>query len=399
MISFSCSNCGKQFRVSPYKGGKMARCPGCGTMLHIPSASGTRPAPPGVRPPAPLAGLINRPHYPRRHHRGGAQAGSPGLGRRRANMVFLAITLLIGFLMPIVTPTLVGREAKFVNLTVLTQEEQSWELKLLCLAPGIAGVTLLLLQGLAKHPVRGIVMIILASLPSIPLIVSFLSFLSNAEGNLPAAIPEPIMSALTDITCRLLLLFVSSFVGLVAILAGIRSRMYRPDSPVSYWFGVAGAAAWFGFLLLPVLPKEFGYVLLVLPLKIINKAGAGGVSMGLIVMIVCTIISAVICIANRPGPDMRKVVGQAGVAFWTLTVGFFVGILCMFSQFFGNFPLFLLFVKGLCWALGMYLLLPSGIADLIIGPPRRHHTHREPHETHGTHGEPPTHPDPHRRVV
>lgn len=42
MIEFQCQSCGKYLRVSDAKAGKKGKCPGCGEMLHVPSAG---PAP------------------------------------------------------------------------------------------------------------------------------------------------------------------------------------------------------------------------------------------------------------------------------------------------------------------------------------------------------------------
>jgi len=305
-------------------------------------------------------------------------------------MVFLAMMLLVGFLMPFVVDNYIAgrRQAIFANLTILNDADESWESKLICLSPGIAGVVLLFLQALARHPVRGIVMVALALLPGLVL-------MSNEH------VRESMKMSITFLPGDILLIQFLMLVAPVALLAGIRSRMYRPDSAASYWFGVAGAAAWFALLILPVLPSELGLMFLLVPLKMIGQPDAGGPAMGLIVLIVCTTISGVMCILNRPSQDMLKAAGSAAGAFWTLAVGFFVGFLCIIGQVLNSFPGFVAVIKLTCWLLGMYLLLPSGIADLIIGHPHHHphHEHHESHEVHEVHDEPMPRSGPRRRVV
>jgi len=386
MISFSCDNCGKKFKVSSDKGGKTAKCPACGHMLRIPAANGAPPVPPGVRP---LTGTSSHaPHRPGLHYRrhAGAHTRSIQAGRQRANMIFLGVILLIGFVIPEIKVNNIGqRRAEFVNITSMAREDVSMQDKVLYLAPGVAGMGLLMLQGFTKHPVRGAVIIFLAAMPVLIVLTNL-----QAIGVL-GAIQRYIS---VEAAFEMLVVFLGMIVAPVALLVGVRSRGYRPDSPASYWFGVVGAGAWFVFLVMPILPAEAGYIFLILPIKLIGRAGAGGVSMGLLVLVVCTIISAVICIINKPTSEARKARSQANLAFWTLVIGFLVFMLCVSGQFIKNFPTFINTIKSLCWFMGTFLLFPAGITDLVVGR-AHHHKHRSP-ETEHPHTAPPDIP---RRVV
>ena len=373
MISFSCNNCGQRFKVSSDKGGKRAKCPGCGCIMHIP-VDGATPLPPAIRPATGISSHAS--HRPAHHHRrhAGPHDRSVQAGRQRANMTLLGIVLLIGFVMPIIqiNPFTGQRHGEFVSITIMGAEHIPIQLQVLFLAPGVAGIGLLMLQGFTKHPVRGAVIIFLAAMPTL---IS-LTNLQTVEALTAFPRHVPAQAAFT-----MLVFFLGWFVAPVALLVGIRSRGYRPGSSAAYWFGVAGAGVWFAFLVMPILPAEAGYIFLMLPIKLIGRPGAEGVSMGLLVLVVCTIISSVLCIINKPTSEPRKARKQAGMAFWTLVFGFVVFILCISGQFIDSFPAFINTLKYLCWFLGMFLLFPAGITDLVVGR-ARHHKHESPETPH-----------------
>jgi len=301
-------------------------------------------------------------------------------------MILLGVMLLIGYGMPIIHINPSGqRYGEFVNITIMGAENVSIQRKVLYLAPGVAGIGLLMLQGFTKHPVRGAVIIFLAAMPEL------ISLINLQTIKAPTAFQRhiPAQAAFT-----MLVFFLGRFVAPVALLVGIRSRGYRPGSSVAYWFGVAGAGAWFAFLVMPILPAKVGYIFLAFPIKLIGQPGAGGLSMGLLVLVACTIISSVLCIINKPTSEPRKARKQANLAFWTLVFGFVVFMLCISGQFIRDFPTFINTLKELCLSLGMFLLFPAGITDLVVG--RAHHYKHRSHETPHPHTAGPDIP---RRVV
>ena len=379
MISFSCDNCGKEFNVSSDKGGKTAKCPGCGHLLHIP-VDGANPPPPGIRPAVAIPSRAS--HRPARHHRLSAEAHarSSQAARQRANMILLSVVLLIGFAMPTVqfNPFTQERTAELVNITVLTSEHAPMQLKIFCLAPCVAGIGLLILQGFTKHPIRGVIVIFLAVIPAI-IALTGLKSMGPSVAFIRHIPPEAAL--------RMLVNFMGMFVAPIALLVGVRARGYRPDSSVAYWFGVGGAVAWFAFLLIPVQSAQNGYISLMFPIKLIGRPNAGGLSMGLLVLMVCTSVSAILCITNKPASETQKARSQANMAYWTLAVGFFVFLLCISGRYIENFASFINSIKGLCWFVGMGLLIPVGVTDLVVG--RAHHHKHRSHETPHPHTAPP----------
>ena len=57
MIAFTCSNCGKTFRVPDEYAGRSARCRICGNQVTVPTVSAA-PAPVPVEPPPPVAPAV-----------------------------------------------------------------------------------------------------------------------------------------------------------------------------------------------------------------------------------------------------------------------------------------------------------------------------------------------------
>jgi hypothetical protein len=370
MISFSCDNCAKRFKVPDDKGGKTAKCPGCGHLLYIPLANGAQPD----------SGAPHQtPHHTpgQHHHHIGARNRPSQASRQRANMIFLGALLLVGFVMPVIAvdPSTQQAEVIFVNMAF---ENAPFQAIVFLLAPGVAGVGLLVLQGVTKHPVRGIAVLFLAVMPILPTVAD--PQIMRVYGALGGY-------AQTEFTFYMLVLFLGLFVAPVALLAGIRSRGYRPASAPAYWFGVSGAAAWFTFLVIPALPSEAGRIFLMFPIKLISNTGANGASMGLLILMACMSISALVCITNKPVAEIKQVRKQANLAFRVLLAGFIVATLCISTQVIRNFPGFMLAVKFTCWFGGMFLLLPAGITDLIVGRPG-HHRH-QPAEPENRYTAPP----------
>jgi DNA-directed RNA polymerase subunit RPC12/RpoP len=386
MISFSCDNCGNNFKVPQNKGGKNAKCPACGHLIHIPSPSGSAPRPLDVRSAADE--ILQPSHRPVRnqHAHEDAQLRGSLAGRQRANLILLGVILLTGFIIPVVITHSTGaRSAEFVNITILVKDRVPVSIKVLALTPAIAGIALLILQNVAKHPLRGSVIIFLAMTPILIILADLqnIGVLNQLESNLPpgSSLRNPVV-------------FLGLFVAPVAMLVGIRSRTYRPDSPIAYWFGVAGAAAWFIFLIAPVLNADNGHMFMMLPVKMIERSGLSGVSMGLLVMMAALAISGAICIINKPTKDAQKARNLAGMAYWISLAGVTVFMLCIYGEVFADFPGMIHMIQFLCLFGGMSLLLPTGITDLVVGR-IHHHEHEASRSTH-PHTDPPDIP---RRAV
>jgi hypothetical protein len=289
--------------------------------------------------------------------------------------------------MPVIhyNPITQEKRSEFINLTTLTNDAAPASVKVLCLIPGVAGLGLLILQTVSKHPVRGIVIIFMSLTP-------FIIALTDLR----------IVDAVTQIGARLppdaefatLLGFLGLFVAPVLLLAGIRSRSYRPDSQAAYWFGAIGAGFWFAFLTIPALPAEGGHIFMIAPVKMLGKTGLERLAIGLIALLACTSASALVCVANGPSGNTMKARNQANLSFWTLVVGQIVWMLFLASAVIESFPDIVGSIKSLCLFGGMFLLLPTGITDIVVG--RAHHHHQESVQTDHPHTPPEDTP---RRMV
>ncbi len=370
MISFSCNNCGKGFRVSGDKGGKTARCPGCGHLLQVPVANNApRPTEVRQRQNEPSHNSEHR----RRHHQISPEvhARAKLAGRQRANLILLGVVLLIGFLMPIVHDNGPQRPRSFdmVNITILGKiPAPPMSIKVICLVPGVAGVGLLVLQVLTKHPLRGIMILFMAVVPIL---------IALADLQLVRAMTGSQKATPTGNTLAMTLCFLGLFAAPVAMLVGIRSRSYQPDNHTAYYFGVAGAVLWLVFLVTPALPAEMGHIFLMVPIKLITNTGPSAQSIGLIAIAACMTVTAALCIVNTPSTEFMKARKLAGTAFLTFIIGVTVLLLCLVGQAVGSFPLLVATIKYVCWFGGVFMLLPAGITDLVVG-----HIHHPKHARH-----------------
>ena len=362
MISFSCKKCSKSFKVPDSKGGKDAKCPGCGHLLHIPMPGGAAPQPLALR--ATTSESMETSDRRHRYHAIDADTKIRArlAGRQRANMILLGVILLIGFLMPVYLrgePTF-----SFINISILGVAEAPIWVKILALIPGVAAIGLFILQATTKHPIRGSVMIFMACMP-------FFILLSQTQNINNIALVQfiPIKAAFT-----LFLVFLGLIAAPLALLIGMRSRSYKPRSDAAYWVGIGGAVSWFFFLVAPVLPSEQGTMFMMIPIKLINTPESGVLPLGLLLAMVCMSISAVLCVLSRPTFPEAKVRNQNNTAYLTLVIGFVVFILSISTVIVTSFPAFVAMIKILCVVMGVFLLFSAGVTDLLVGHIyHRHH--------------------------
>lgn len=365
MISFSCNNCGKGFRVPSDKGGKTAKCPVCGHLLQIP-VSGEAPPPMAVR-----RTVGQSPRGPERHPR--YRHISPEdhdraklAGRQRANLIMLGVILLIGFILPVIQDNGPGkpRSVDIANITILTQQRAPISLKVLCLAPGVAGIGLIVLQAATRHPVRGVLILFMALTPI---------FVSMIDFQITQAVVPGAASVQHENTLAMTLGFMGIFIAPLAMLTGARARSYRPDSMTAYCFGIAGAVLWLLFLITPSLPSEQGSIFLMMPFELLKHDATTKMGMGLIALAASMTLAAAVCIINAPSTDPGRARKHAALAFRAMCVGVGVFLLFLGGMFMTSFPAIVAGLKALCWFGGMHLLLPTGATDLIVGHIHHHH--------------------------
>lgn len=341
MIAFSCGKCHKRYRVSLDRAGRWAKCPACGNRMSIPYQS-------------ELAGMMQVPApYLRAYVPLSFEAGL-----RSRNMIVLGVLLLVGFLMPIVD----GANVKFPNFAVFSAGGAPWQLFVIMLAPGVAGLAMILLAWLGRHPVRGIVTI---ALPLLPVLVLMLD----------AEVRRSFSFTFRDMPGEIILAVLLLNLGWIGLLVGARARWYRPRRRAAYWIGLAGAIAFMVFLMLPIMPAEAGHIPLITAFKMFEVPPMRLVAFGVVAWIACTVPAGVLCLMTDPGKSADFARRRAGGAFRLLIAGAAAFGLCAATALLQNAraagvvtPVFTALIKFGCWGVGMILLLPTGITDLVVGP-------------------------------
>jgi hypothetical protein len=127
--------------------------------------------------------------------------------------------------------------------------------------------------------------------------------------------------------------------------------------------------------LLPVLPSEAGGIFLVAPFKILGEGGGVVMGLGLLGTIACLVGSSILCIMNvRPRRDAESL-GQRASQFLVIALVTF-GVCILIEMIRGLtqagapgiavLAVFLALVKGACCLVGLLLLLPVGLSDLVV---------------------------------
>ena len=341
MIAFSCSRCHKRYRVSRDRAGRWAKCPACGNRMSIPYQS----EPAGMmQVPAPYL----RAYVPL----------SFEARLRSRNMILLGVVLLVGFLMPIVD----GANFEFPNFAVFSAAGAPWQMFVIMLAPGVAGMAMILLARLGRHPVRGIVTV---ALPLLPVLV----LMTDEE------VRRSFSFTFKNMSGELILAVLLLNLGWIGLLVGARARWYRPRRGAAYWIGLAGAIAFGVFLMMPIMPAEAGHIPLITAFKMFEAPPIRLVAFGVVAWIDCTVLAGVLCLMTAPGKSADFARRRARGAFLLLIAGAAAFGLCAATALLQNAraddvvaPVLTALIKFGCWGVGMILLLPTGITDLVVGP-------------------------------
>lgn len=287
--------------------------------------------------------------------------------RRRRNIILIGAALVLSFLLPVVS--VIGRaiHVSFPNIEGLWTAGLGPAARLLLLSPLVIGAAVIATGALAPVRARGLALIALGLLPPAillpaPQVQDFLYVATTALS------PEGWQSLALQASW--------GYLAWIGMLVGCRARYYRPRSRVACAFGVAGAAVCFMGLLLPFLPPEKGLLPLVAPFLMLRhglRAVAGG---GMILAIACTAAAGVVNLANHRRRSDERVEELATISFRLFVAGQVVGVAVLIFTMMAavsaagagaSIAFLLLLLKYATWGVGLALLVPVGIADLIVG--------------------------------
>jgi hypothetical protein len=292
-----------------------------------------------------------------------ATAYDPTEDARKRNLIWLGVVILIGFLMPVIGQDRGGEtKVAFPNIEALGEGAPAGAV-LICLYPLFAGAAVIFLATLVRGPGRSAALIGLGVLFLI-LVVATLHELTG--GLFGPAFGRGMAASATA----------SMVIGLcafIALLVGIRARYYRPVCQPAAIIGMIGAFLYFLTLVMPVGPS----IPLIAPFQLLSLSGGHPMTVLLAFTMLgtmgCLIAASVLCIIN--GSPRWNAQALANRAFSLLVFGFALQLPCALIMVAGGARgpglLFVLFVvtfvtKVLCWILGLLLLIPVGLTDLLV---------------------------------
>lgn len=281
-----------------------------------------------------------------------------------AALVTTGILALLGFTLPI----LVGERLVFLNVEAFRNEAPiPGFIKFLFLYPLLAGIFIIVVSTAARGLSRGITLLGLGLL-TLALQIAGASEFSNVMA--PAVLKFPGNAQF------LILAILTGFAGWSMLYAGALVSSISPSSRLPKVIAGVGGGVFLLHLLLPVLPTEAGSLLIVTPIKALARGGIEGPALGMFVIVLLSMVfnltaSVMGCVLAGTGPQSRGLSRTTGILAR-------IGIFCLLL-----FPLVVtavapnmhpterlytavLIAKLLCWNIGIFAVLPFGLADLLL---------------------------------
>jgi len=280
--------------------------------------------------------------------------------RRRRRIRKLGIILLLGFLLPVLSPRTFegGVRTTFLNFEILGESSAPGLARFMFLYPGLAGIAVIILAAY-RGAARSVGLICVGILPLVvlaldPDVQEAASVLSSFPG------------------ARSIWAAVFSLAGCGGILAGIRALHYRPGSRPAAVIGAVGGGLYLVSLFLPVLPKEMGRIAFLVSFKVFGQPSSIPLGLGMLGQMVCLMLASVICLMTLARMPAARELADGAFKFviWSAVVYLLGVILQTLFTMDGPASHFLCFlsvmVKVTFWVVGLFLLLPVGLADLIV---------------------------------
>jgi len=281
--------------------------------------------------------------------------------RRSRHCFLVGLALILGIVFPIINRTFFSGEGYSIAFPLFGGAGVSGTALAVNWAILLVGIGISILSKNQYQGIRGGVMVGLAILNLV----------------LGLVFENPFEGIRGDQETLAALLAVAAFAGWVCLVAGARARHFRPDSGGAHMVGLIGGVVVLAVLVIPILPEDAGYVLVLTPFKVFGPFGEAGPSavysglilMALMAMIIC---SAILCITNNPTKSFDAVSDSALTAFQLAVLivpSIFVASIVVLSMQYGEFPALwaIINLSKVCLiSAGIIFLLPVGISECIL---------------------------------
>ncbi len=283
--------------------------------------------------------------------------------RGAAPAVSVGILAVIGFALPV----LAGRELVFPSLLPFTSEGRMFtvEMILLLMYPLIAGIATIVAAAVARGRLRGGILVGLG----------LLTVVVNLTGaNVLPQFSQMLAQGVSDSARTAALTVLLGFAGWSLLWAGAGVVAGREWDRLPKILAAVGGALFVLHLLLPILPSQAGATLLGFPFKLLTAEAvppeAKGLGALILLSMVLNVIGSVVgfCLAgSRTGTGLAKgirVLAVCGVVLLLLTP-LYALLLAVGSSSETLAPALLAYVKFLCTGIGLFAVIPLGLADLL----------------------------------
>jgi len=299
-----------------------------------------------------------------------AQAENQNL--KRSGLIWLGIILLAAFFMPMVQPDFSaksrrsgggqGYQLTFPNIEVVTSE---------------ADIPPMVRFG-AAFPAAAGVLIIVAAAAMPKLVCSLMVTGTGAFAYIMTITDEGMRNALSVLpreADRIIIIYVLILAGLTGLLAGCLAKRHRPGSSLASIMGILGGLMFLGGLFLPVMPKASGACLAMTTLELLRMKQGMAVATGAMLSLGMLLwaIAAIISFFNIPGRRDGPARSMGSSAYACMVIGATTLLLAFlvttFSSVRGETQILMVAavsVKTLLWIIGVFLILPMGLAGVAI---------------------------------
>ncbi len=265
----------------------------------------------------------------------------------------------------------------FLNIEILTSGEATpFSAKLGAAMPLVMAIGILLATLFATASVRGTILVCLGG----GWLALTVAQGQDALASLGAMGSQGPMGGFSSVMGQMLLVMLLLVLGLKGLFAGTLIRRYRPMNSSAGLIAAGGGVLFLVSLLIPMLPvgPDEKTVLIAVPFKLMGVGDGHAVAMGLLLLLAmaCWGLSSILCLGNiSSGQESSNT--SASILFRLGAVSLFcvmVYPLVMMSTKSATaqlLPMMLVnYLKILTGVVGMFLLLPTGLADLLIATDR-----------------------------
>lgn len=276
----------------------------------------------------------------------------------------IGIWLIIAFIMPIIVQSYGGIRVFFMNIEGTFGGGVPLLLRFEMIYPLLAGLVMLMIAKQVRTTNRAVMILGAGLLPFLILLVDeqiregIFSMMSNIPG-------AGMMGIQT--------LF--SFGGVVCILAAAHALRVKPRVKTSINVAVVGAGLYILSLLIPV-QGQFSFIL---PFKMMTFHDPSGTGImfvsGLFSLVILAIMLYIcyLCFKLLQPNTGRETTGNSIISWWIkilLAAGIYIAYIIIISVIKGGGGQLLSIITGIVkfipWLLGLYLLIPLGVAEFLI---------------------------------